>query len=130
MERLKALSWQTYAYGLSSKMAFSALLAAVLCNSWPLGYLLDPAVERHALASELQAPHRPYNWVFILTDVVAGLIVASIGAYQLRRFQFRHGRVIAACIIVFGLFVVLAAVTPLKCDPTIMSCGPCCGVRS
>lgn len=110
--------------GFNHIVGIFAVVAAVLYNSWPLGYVLDPVVERHALASELQAPHRPYNWVFILTDVAAGLIVAGIGAYQLKRFHFRHGRLIAACIIVFGLLVAMAAIVPLRCDPTIAACGP------
>lgn len=106
------------------RVGLLVVTASVLYNSWPLGYILDPAVGRHALASELQAPHHPYNWLFILTDVLAGIIVIGIGAYQFKRFMFRHGRLTAACIMGFGLLVALAAITPLRCDPTTTACGP------
>lgn len=109
---------------MSVRVGLLAVIAALLYNSWPLGYLLNPSVERHALASELQAPHQPYNWVFVLTDVLAGMLMVGVGLYQMKRFQFHHGRLVAICLLLFGALVALAALTPLTCDPTLSACGP------
>ena len=45
--------------------------------SWPLGYWLNPVANR-GLASNLEAAHQPYNWVFIAFDIVSGLLICVV----------------------------------------------------
>lgn len=100
-------------------------LAALLYSSWPLGYVLNPAVGRHALASELEAPHQPYDWLFIVMDVLTGVLIAVVGLLQLR--TRKHSATLfsaVACYVAFGLMVAGAAVIPLSCDPQTSRCGP------
>lgn len=102
-----------------------AWLAAILYSSWPLGYVLNPFVGRHDLASQLEAPHQPFNWVFIAMDVLTGMTVTIIAIMQINRRSSRL--LIRWCVLgyaAFGLLVAMAALTPLNCDPTAHTCGP------
>lgn len=107
-----------------SPLIWLSLLAAFLYSSWPWAYLLDPSVGRHSLASELEAPHRPYNWLFIAMDVLTGLILFGIGIWQLRKRQRQISSTVIWGYLLFGLLVAVAALTPLVCDPTVQQCGP------
>ena len=102
-----------------------ACLAALAYSSWPLGYVLNPSVGRYQLASQLESPHQPFNWLFITTDVLTGLFIVIVGALQLRSKHKR--RLLNLCIsgyILFGLLVAITALVPINCDPTTTSCGP------
>ena len=95
-----------------------AWAAALFYSSWPLGFILNPGVAHHLLASELEAPHQPFNWLFITTDVLTGLTVTLIGIVQLRV----HKRKVLTNIsiityVLFGVLVATAALSPLNCDP-------------
>jgi hypothetical protein len=107
-----------------SPLVWLSLLAAFLYSSWPLAFLLDPSVGRHSLASELEAPHRPYNWVFIAMDVLTGLILMGVGIWQLRKKAHRLPTLAVWGYLLFGVLVAVAALTPLVCDPTAQQCGP------
>lgn len=101
-----------------------ALLAAILYCSWPLGYVLNPFVGSHELASQLEAPHQPYNWLFIFMDVFAGLAVTVVAVLQINR---NAHFIIKWCIVgygIFGILVAVAALTPLNCNVTANTCGP------
>jgi hypothetical protein len=107
-----------------SPLIWLSLLAAFLYSSWPWAYLLDPSVGRNSLASELEAPHRPYNWLFIIMDVLTGLILFAIGIWQLRKRQHWISPAAIWGYLLFGLLVAVAALTPLVCDPTTQQCAP------
>jgi uncharacterized membrane protein len=107
-----------------SPLVWFGLLAALLYSSWPLGFWLDRPVAYHSLASELEAPHRPYNWLFISMDVLTGLVLAGIGIWQARKRPVQVPGIIIWSYVLFGLLVAVAALTPLVCDPTTQSCGP------
>jgi hypothetical protein len=102
-----------------------AWTAAILYCSWPLGYVLNPFVERHDLASQLEALHEPYAWIFILMDVLTGLAVIAAGVRQ-----FKHNKkdtLVLLCVwsyVAFGLLNAIAALAPLNCDPESHDCGP------
>jgi hypothetical protein len=104
-------------------VALGSLLALLYC-SWPLSFILNPSVGRRDLASELEAPHQPYNWVFISLDVLSGL-----GLFILCVLQYRavvNKRRIKWSVMSYGIFGLLAAVAalvPLNCDPTAQQCG-------
>jgi hypothetical protein len=96
------------------KLAFwLAFLAAILYCSWPLGYLLNPIVGEHQLASQLEAPHQPFNWLFIAMDVLTGVVIAIVGAKQLKHKRHLLLDLSIASYVLFGLCVLLAAALPL-----------------
>jgi len=108
-----------------SPLVWLSLVAAFLYSSWPWGLVLDPAVARHSLASQLEAPHHPYSWLFIAMDVATGLVLILIGATQLIRHRTNTiNRGVVMSYVLFGVLVMIAAFTPLVCDPTVQSCGP------
>ncbi|HLZ14983.1 MAG TPA: DUF998 domain-containing protein [Candidatus Saccharimonadales bacterium] len=101
------------------------VVAALLYSSWPLGYILNPWVGRHELASELEAPHQPYAWIFITADVLTGVFIVFVGLLQLRTRKISRTLFSAvACYVLFGAQVAGAALAPLHCDPEVQYCGP------
>lgn len=97
-------------------------LAAVLYNSWPLGFYLNPSVLHHDVASDLAKSGQPYNWVFMLGDVLTGLVLLLVAFLQWRRTRVRTARAAILAYAVFGITTALAAVIPLRCD---YSSGQC-----
>ncbi len=103
---------------------YLGFLAAFLYSSWPLGYIFNPFVWRHDLASQLAAPHQPYNWLFIVADILTGFILVVIGLLQLKRRSSLISPLSVYGYVFFGILVALAAMTPLNCDPAVDNCGP------
>ncbi|HEV7454383.1 MAG TPA: DUF998 domain-containing protein [Candidatus Saccharimonadales bacterium] len=102
-----------------------AILAAILYCSWPLAYVLNPAVGRHALASQLETSGQPFNWVFIGGDVLTGVVLAIAILLQMRAV-WQAGRAVrwsAIGYLLFGLLAATAAIVPLNCDPQAGTCG-------
>jgi len=94
-----------------------AILAALVYSSWPLGFLLNPSVAEQDFASQLEARRQPYNWVFISLDILAGLLLCWLGARQwraTRRYSLLRFSVL--CYVLFGLFVIMAAIAPDDCS--------------
>ncbi len=80
--------------------------------------------------SALEAPHQPYSWLFVALDVLTGVLVLSIGFVQIKTPAMQ--RVLRWCVasyMVFGVLVMGAALSPLRCDPTLQACGRCCATR-
>jgi hypothetical protein len=102
-----------------------AWVAAILYSSWPFAYILNPIAEHHDLASILESPHQPYGWFFISMDILAGAVMVYIGYLQFKRPNVsKLVRLSVGCYIAFGLMVVVSALLPINCDPSIQSCGP------
>jgi Protein of unknown function (DUF998) len=103
-----------------------AWAAAILYSSWPLGYVLNPVVGRHDLASQLEARHEPFNWVFIGMDIATGLAITIVGMWQMNAGGKRALlKWCALSYVAFGALVALAAAMPLNCNPeTRGACGP------
>jgi hypothetical protein len=100
-------------------------LAAAAYSSWPLGFILNPRVSEHDLASMLEAPHQPYNWLFVAADVLTSVIISIMAAKQLSKRHANWKHVAAICSYwFFGLLVGIAAITPLNCNPEAGQCGP------
>ena len=104
-------------------------IAGTLYSSWPLGYWLNPRADR-GLASNLEALHQPYNWVFITFDIISGGLICVVTWWCLR-FVRRHNRTdniwLETAIVglgVFGLLTALDAVLPLNCVETVQHCVP------
>src|ERR1700733_9742605 len=80
------------------------VIAAVAYSSWPLGYLLNPGVARHAFASQLEAYNQPYSWIFIGLDVLCGATLLVGGVWQLVRAR---SPLIRVSIVAYMLFALL-----------------------
>lgn len=116
--------YSLYRFVATKSAVWLGLAAALFYSSWPLGLILNPAVGRHELASQLQASNQPYSWLFILLDVLTGVALVAAGYMQIHR---PHSQLIRLCIasyMIFGVMVAAAALTPLNCDPTLSQCGP------
>ena len=106
------------------------LLAGVLYSSWPLGYWLNPQANR-GLASNLEAIHQPYNWLFVGLDIVSGGLIC-IATWYLLRFVRRHKRHpdsiwLETSVIglgIFGFLTALDALLPINCVETVQKCLP------
>lgn len=102
-----------------------SLLAGILYNSWPLGYILNPVVASRGLGSELEGLHQPYNWLFIGLDVVSSLmIMAVVGLiwYWRRQTKGLWLQLTVAMVMGFGVFTIADALLPLRCSPSLMRC--------
>ncbi len=103
-------------------IAVLAVAAGVAYCSWPLGYLLNPAVSRRGLASELEALHQPYNWLFITLDVLAGTLVIAVAGLLWRRADGRWRAIVLANFALFGLLTAVDALVPMSCVPSLTTC--------
>lgn len=100
------------------------LLAALVYNSWPLGYVLNRRVAAHGLASDFGASGQPYNWVYIGGDVFCGVLVV-VAIWLLVRYVRLSSQAITACvgIGIFGIMTAVSALLSLSCVSNIRACG-------
>jgi hypothetical protein len=108
------------------KLTIVAIVAGVVYDSWPLGYWLNPVVARKGLASELEAIHQPFNWVFVSGDIVSSLFIGLV-AYILwmKVHKHVHAKIFKISLIniaIFSILTIADALTPMHCDPSIQSC--------
>lgn len=94
------------------------LLAGILYNAWPLGFVLDARAMHGAYLSVLEVPGRPHAWVFVACDLAAGAL-AVLAGLLVRRHR------LAAGLVVFGIGNVLEASIPIKasCVGSVAACG-------
>jgi len=97
------------------------VFAGIFYSSWPLGYWLNPQADR-GLASDLEALHQPYNWVFISMDIVCGILVGIVSGrlFMITRRGTNRKNLPGLRIAVlgaggFGLFTAVDALLPLNC---------------
>lgn len=104
--------------------AVASCVAGIIYNSWPLGYLLNPLVSRSGLASELGAIGQPYNWVFIVLDIISGALIVLV-AVLLRNISTKIlQKVVLANFALFGVMTALSAAIPMTCEPSVTTCPP------
>src|SRR6185312_10011235 len=92
---------------LVKRVVILSALAALLYNSWPLGFWLNYSTSVHGLASDLEQVHHPYSWVFIGGDLLSSLIILTICAALLLSFkplQKKTFRLIIAGLMIFSTF--------------------------
>jgi hypothetical protein len=108
------------------KLTIFAVLSGIIYDSWPLGYWLNPVVARNGLASELEAIHQPFNWIFVGGDIVSSLIIMVIAYILWRRTkQHKDQKVFTISVLnvmVFGVLTIADALTPMHCDPSLQTC--------
>lgn len=106
-------------------LLFVTLCAGVLYSSWPLGYWLNP-VASQGLASNLEATHQPYNWLFVLLDIASGLLVLAASWWLWRLMKKTDLPLLRYAVLGFGLFGLLTAIDallPIDCVDVLNRCG-------
>ncbi len=95
--------------------------AGLLYSSWPLGFWLNPKANR-GLASNLEALHQPYNWLFICLDITCGILVgiACLNLLKIRSGSFNRNTRLGLMVALlgtgsFGLLTAIDAILPLDC---------------
>jgi len=102
-----------------------AILSAVSYCSWPLGYIFNLPVSRRGLASELEALGQPYSWLFILLDVVSGVLIVALTYYLWRLRSRKHNRWLSIVLLnyaAFGVFTAIDSLLPMNCIPSLTVC--------
>src|SRR5690242_19130259 len=108
------------------KLDILAVLSGLLYASWPLGYWLNPIVAKIGLASGLEALHQPYNWLFIVLDIVCGLLIL-LACWSLRRRLDPAGRrrlfdLFLLSIAIFAVGTIADTALPMHCEPSLRHC--------
>lgn len=103
-------------------------LAAILYNSWPLGYIFNSHTARYGLASDLERAGQPYYWLFISGDVLTGISVVAASALVWRGVRPKPGQkawsAMSIGLLVFGLFTAVGTLAPPQCPvASILKCG-------
>jgi hypothetical protein len=95
------------------------LMAGVLYNSWPLGFVLDPGALGGTYISVLEVPGRPHAHVFVACDLAAGALAVLAGLLK------RRHPPVAAGLVMFGIGNMLEATIPIEasCTHSVASCG-------
>ena len=100
-------------------------LSGLLYSSWPIGYVLNPSASA-GLVSNLGGIGQPYNWLFILLDIVSGLLITVV-AWLILRGRNRPVstliRYTIFCYGAFGLLTAIDAVLPEDCLVDQHQCG-------
>ncbi|MFI5270955.1 MAG: DUF998 domain-containing protein [Candidatus Saccharimonadales bacterium] len=108
------------------RMDILAVFAGIIYASWPLGYWLNPGASSRGLASELEGVHQPYNWVFIVGDILSSLLITLVCWLIWRRLRGTHDKKLLEFalfnIVLFAAGTVIDAALPLRCEPTIQVC--------
>jgi hypothetical protein len=100
------------------------ILAGLVYSSWPLGFLVNPVASHQALASQLEASHQPYNWLFIGLDILSGGLLLAVGYWQWFK-RAKNRKLFQVSIIgyvVFAVLVIAAAIAPYDCNTVSQSC--------
>jgi hypothetical protein len=100
----------------------AACFAAILYSSWPLGFIVNPAVSKYDYASELESAHQPYNWLFIALDIATGLVLLISGYMQWRKANKLSIRLSILGYVLFGVLVIAAAIAPYNCNSITQNC--------
>lgn len=100
-------------------------MSGLLYSSWPLAYWLNPTANR-GLASNLGGIGQPYNWVFIILDIISGLGVCAVAVWLYGSAHPRAHSLTKLAVInygLFGLFTALDAILPVDCAADQNQCG-------
>ncbi len=104
---------------------FLGIIGGLLYNNWLLGYWLNDRITRLGLASDLQVYNQPYGWLFILGDVLSGLMIVIVAylIYQKKQPSDYWLEYLAIGYFCFGAFTAIAAVLPIHCGSNLTQCG-------
>jgi|GEM_PF-406366 len=119
-DKLKKVK-RLFSNGLQLNPTQLMVLAGLFYSSWPLGYWLNPQADG-GLASDLEASHQPYSWIFIAMDITCGILVGIVSCKLLIIIRSRSNRknllglwFAVLGVGAFGLFTAVDALLPLNC---------------
>lgn len=95
------------------------VLAGLIFNSWPLGFVLDRPALHGTYLSVLEIPGRPYAHLFVACDLAVGALAVLAGLLLL------HRPPVAAGLVMFGVGNAWGASIPINasCATSVASCG-------
>jgi hypothetical protein len=108
---------------------YFAVGGAVAYVSWPLAFIVNPALAGSGLASSFEGRGQPFAWLFIMLDCVAGLCMVIVSARILRSL---HGNVrsnrgfilVLLSYAAFGIATAADALVPLNCgSASVQACA-------
>ena len=111
LKKLKTKKYSYFAIGLM-------VLAGIIYNSWPLGYILDPSTAHFGMASDLEDANHPYNWLFIAGDIMSGILILVFAVLMYRHrkaVKSHYWRFIIIGLVLFGFFTAAGAGAPNNC---------------
>jgi hypothetical protein len=79
-------------------------------------------VLQHGLASDLEKFNQPFSWIFIVGDIITGVLLVAAAYLQYLKAHYRLLRMLVLSYGAFGAVIVLAAVTPIKCEQIASRC--------
>jgi hypothetical protein len=114
-------------------MGFLGIVAGLAYLSWPIAYSVNRVVVERGLASDLEVPGQPFSWLFILLDIVSGVLMLGLSIAAWRETNrgdrsLRTGGLVGYGI--FGLSTILSAAVPLSCGTgrtALLECGTSVG---
>jgi hypothetical protein len=101
------------------------IIGALLYSNWLLGYWLNSRVAIGGLASNLQIHGQPYSWVFVLGDVLSGLVI-TVAAYFIYMISQQRDQLTVLMIggyLCFGVLTAISALLPLHCGTNPSQCA-------
>lgn len=107
---------------LKNPVVWLAIIAALVYSSWPLGYILNPTAAHNAFASQLEAAHQPYNWVFIALDILSGVCLLVCGILQWAKSKGFTTKLSISSYMLFAVLVIAAALIPFNCNSAAGAC--------
>lgn len=108
------------------KLWVLSILSGLCYVSWPLGYWLNPAVSKNSLASGLEAVGQPYNWSFVLADIVSSIMVIVLCLILWSAIKnpssARTTKIALVAVVLYGVSTIADAVIPERCVPNLQQC--------
>lgn len=87
-----------------------SFLAAIAYNSWILGFWLNPKIVQTTLLSALGALDQPYHQIFIISDIISGLLCIILASGIYRKEEKRFKKRLLFSWLCFGGATALAAI--------------------
>jgi hypothetical protein len=110
-------------------VGFLGIVAGLAYLSWPIAYSVNRVVVERGLASDLEVPGQPFSWLFILLDIISGVLMLGLSVAAWRNAQRGHGLPRTGGLVgygIFGLSTILSAAVPLSCGSgrtALLECG-------
>lgn len=94
----------------------------LLYLAWIVGYVINPQVAAHGIASELAVRGQPHSRVFLISDIINFGVILIISLMMVRMNNSLITRRVAFFYTLFGLATLLSTYFSLLCAPSVQQC--------